>query len=403
MSLNRFKVVLDLLNKGGLYPEINTIAGVSSSPEIEIKGKKYLTFCSNNYLGLANNKTINKAVKDAIKKYGIGSGGTRLLSGTLDVQVEFERKLAIFYDYADAITFSSGFLANIGTIRMLIDPFPYFSIPFLNKEGVIFSDELNHASLIDSIRLSKAERAIYKHNDIKDLEKLLVQHKSKNKLIVTDGIFSMDGDFADLVGISKLAKEYNALIFVDDSHGTGVLGKHGEGTAHYLGVEKDIDVIMGSFTKAWGSIGGFVVTKTKEVADYLRITARSYIFSDPILPAIVAGLIQTVKIIENGDKIRKKTIDNATYLRGELKKMGFQVVGEEFMPIIPPILHSEKNAIKFAQELFEVGILAPAIRRPAVKEGGERLRLTTMATHNKKQIDYLLDNMNRIGKKIKII
>lgn len=400
---NYFKEVVELLKSEGLYPDINTITGSSSSPEVVINGKKCLTFCSNNYLGLANNEEIKQVVIEAVKKYGIGSGSTRLLSGTLDVQVEFEKKLAEFYNYADSITFSSGYLANAGTIRMLVDPFPYFSVPFPDKKGVIFSDQLNHASLIDAVRLSKAERKIYKHNDMEDLERLLIKYRDERKIIITDGIFSMDGDMANLTELCKLAKEYNALTFVDDSHGAGVLGCKGEGTANYLGVDKDVDVIMGSFTKGWGSIGGFIVTKTKDLSDYLRVTARSYIFSDPILPAVVAGLIKTLEIIKNGEELRKKMLDNAVYLRGELKKMGYCVVGEEFMPIIPPILFSEKNAIKFSAELLKAGVLAPAIRKPAVDDGQERLRLTVMATHTKKQIDYLLENMSRIGKELKII
>lgn len=397
-----FGRVVKMLKMGKLYPNISIINGPSSNPEVIIDGKKYLTFCSNNYLGLADNQEIKNIVIDGIKKYGVGSGSTRLLSGTLDVQVEFENKLAEFYGFADSITFSSGFLASVGVVRMLVDPFPYFKIPFDNKEGVIISDELNHASIIDAVRLSHAERVIYKHNNMKDLERLLSENKKKKKLIITDAVFSMDGDLADLKSIAKLAKEYNALIYIDDAHGTGVLGPHGEGTAHHLGIEKEIDVIMGSFTKAWGSIGGFIVTKEKDLADYLRVTARSYIFSDPILPSVVSGLIKAFEIIKNGDELRRKTLDNAKYLRTELKKMGFEVLGET-MPIVPPLLHSEKNAIKFSQKLLEAGILAPAVRRPAVHEGRERLRLTTMSTHTKPQIDILLENMKKIGRELKII
>lgn len=402
MTSDYFSKIVNLLKKQKLYPEIKTITGPSSNPEIIIDGKKYLTFCSNNYLGLADNQEIKNIVIEGVKKYGVGSGSTRLLSGTLDVQVEFERKLAEFYGFADSITFSSGFLASVGVVRMLVDPFPYFKIPFDNKEGVIISDELNHASIIDAVRLSHAQRVIYKHNDMKDLERLLSENKKKKKLIITDAVFSMDGDFADLKNIVKLANEYEALIYIDDAHGTGVLGSHGEGTAHHLGVKKEIDVIMGSFTKAWGSIGGFTVIKSQDLSDYLRVTARSYIFSDPILPSVVAGLIKALEIIRNGDDLRSETLENAKYLREELKKMGFEVLGET-MPIVPPLLHSEKNAIKFSQKLLDAGILAPAVRRPAVPEGKERLRLTTMATHTKDQIDYLLENMEKIGKELRII
>jgi 8-amino-7-oxononanoate synthase len=400
-SLSYFNKVVKLLKVGRLYPNISTIDGSSSNPEISIDGKKYLTFCSNNYLGLAGNNEIEEVVIEAIKKYGVGSGSTRLLSGTLDIQVEFEKKLAEFYDYNDSISFSSGFLANVGVIRMLVDPFPYFKLPFGNKDGVILSDELNHASVVDAVRLAKADRFIYKHNDMDDLERLLSENMNKKKLIITDGIFSMDGEFANLKAISELSKKYDAIVFVDDSHGTGVIGKNGKGTADYLGVD-DIDVIMGSFTKAWGSIGGYIVTRTKELSDYLRVTARSYIFSDPIIPSVVAGLIKTAEIIEHGDDLRKKTLDNASYLRGELKRMGYEVLGD-IMPIVPPLMKGEKNSIKFSQKLLDVGILAPAVRRPAVQEGQERLRLTTMSTHSREQIDYLLEHMDKIGKELKII
>lgn len=401
-SLNYFRRIIRLLKVRNLYPDISTVTGSSASPEIIINKKKYITFCSNNYLGLACNEEVEEAVIEGIKKYGVGSGSTRLLSGTLDVQVEFEKRLAKLYRYDDAITFSSGYLANVGVIRMLVDPFPYFKLPFDNKKGVILSDQLNHASIVDAVRLSYAEREVYKHNDMEELERLLRKHKKKKKLVLTDGIFSMDGSLANLVEISRLTKEYNALLFVDDSHGTGVLGEHGEGTAHHLGVEKDIDVIMGSFTKAWGSIGGFVVVNDKGLAEYLRVTARSYIFSDPIIPAVVIGLIKAEELIRNGEKLRKQTLENASYLRSGLISMGFEVLGN-LMPIVPPLMRSEKNAIKFSQRLLETGILAPAIRKPAVAEGQERLRLTTMSTHTKQQIDYLLEQMNRIGKELKTI
>lgn len=401
-SLNYFSQVVKILKVSKLYPNISTINGPSSNPEIMINGKKHLTFCSNNYLGLAGNNEVKNIVAQATKKYGIGSGSTRLLSGTLDIQLEFEKLLADFHGFDDSITFSSGYMANIGVIRMLVDPFPYFKLPFGNQEGIILSDELNHASIVDSVRLAKSDKEIYKHNDMADLERLLSKNKKKRKLIITDGIFSMDGDLANLEAIAKLAKAYDAIVFVDDSHGTGVIGPHGEGTVHYLGIKDGIDVIMGSFTKAWGSIGGFVAIKNKGLSDYLRVTARSYIFSDPIIPSVVTGLIKTLELIENGDELRRKTLDNAAYLRSNLKRLGYDVLGD-FLPIVPPLIRGEKKAIKFSNRLLEVGILAPAVRRPAVKEGDERLRLTTMSTHSKKQIDFLLENMNTIGKELKII
>lgn len=402
MTSDYFKKVVSLLKKRNLYPDISVISGPSSNPEIVINGKKYLTFCSNNYLGLADNEDIKDAVIEGVKKYGIGSGSTRILSGTLDVQVEFEKRLGVFYGFEDSITFSSGFLTSVGVVRMLIDPFPYFPLSFENGHSVIISDELNHASIIDAVRLSRAERIIFKHNDTEDLERILYENCNKKKLIITDAVFSMDGDLADLITITKLASEYDAMIYIDDAHGAGVLGPHGEGTAHHLGVEKEIDVIMGSFTKAWGSIGGFIIIEEHELSDYLRVTARSYIFSDPILPAVVAGLIKTLETIKNGDSIRKKLIENANYLRSELRKMGFQVLGE-ITPIIPVLIGSEKKVIELSNKLFESGILAPAIRRPAVQEGKERLRLTVMATHSKSMLDTLLEKMKNIGTEHRLI
>lgn len=395
-----FKTYLNFVREKNLYPAIYAIDGSSSSPEIIINGKKFLTFSSNNYLGLAGDGRIKQAVIRGVEKYGVGSGSTRLLSGTLDVQLEFEQKLAQFLNCEESITFSSGFLANVGVIRMLADPFPYFAL-FNERPGIIISDALNHASIIDGARLAKAEKAIYKHSDMAGLERILKASKRKRKLILTDGVFSMDGDLAKLKEIAELAKTYNALIMVDDAHGTGVLGAKGAGTAHYLGVAKSIDVVMGSFTKAFGSIGGFIAAN-KSIAEYLRITARSYIFSDPIIPAIVAGLIETLKIIEDGDGLRQQVLTNAEYLRSNLKKLGFTVLGQE-STIVPLFIGSEEKAIKFYSALTENNILAPCIRRPAVPEGKERIRFSLMATHTRKQVDVLLNVCEKTGKSLEVI
>ena len=401
-SLEYFENYLEFLRSQKLYPSIYTIDGPSCEPYLLINGEKFLTFSSNNYLGLGGNEEIKNVVGEALKKYGIGSGSTRLMSGTLDIQIELEKSLAKFLTKDDSITFSSGFLANVGVIRMLVDPFPYFSLPsFLEKKGVILSDELNHASIIDGVRLSKAERVIYKHNDMKSLEEGLQANKDKRNLVLTDGVFSMDGDFAKLKEIVELSKAYNALVMVDDSHGVGVLGPKGEGLAHQLGVAEDVDVIMGSFTKAFGSIGGYIAI-SQNISDYLRITARSYIFSDPIIPAVVCGLIKTVEIIEKGDDLRKKVLSNASQLRNGLKNLGFSVLGEE-TAIVPLLIGSEKKAIEFSKNLYENSILGPCIRRPAVAEGKERIRFSLMATHSEEQVNRLLEVCEKIGRNLKII
>src|SRR3989344_503878 len=405
-TLKYFQKYLDYLREDDLYPKIHEIEGPSTSPVIQIDKKKYLTFCSNNYLGLAEHPQIKEQTKKAIDIYGTGSGSTRLLSGTLDIQTEFESVLAKHFGYDSSITFSSGYLANAGVIRMLVDQFPYFELPtfsnlFGNETGFIISDELNHASIIDGVRLAKADHAVFKHDDMVDLEKLLNSSNHKRKLIITDGVFSMDGDIANLKEITKLAKAYGALLFVDDSHAVGVLGHKGEGVAHYLGVEKDVDVLMGSFTKAFGSIGGFI-TANQTIVDYIRITARSYIFSDPIPPAIVYGLITTLRIIAEGDTLREKVFENANKLRGGLKKSGFTVLGDK-TPIVPLFIGNEKKAIQFSDALHSYGILAPCVRRPAVLEGKERIRFSVMASHSFEQIDTLLNVCDEIGKKMHMI
>ena len=397
---------LNHLRSNGLLPKIHEISGPSTNPTITIDGKEFLTFCSNNYLGLAQNLDVIHQTKKAIDLYGTGSGSTRLLSGTLDIQAEFESALAKYFGYEGSITFSSGYLANAGVIRMLVDPFPYFKIPsitelFSSDEGVIISDELNHASIFDGIRLSNARREVFSHNNMEDLETRLKQHKRKRKLIITDGVFSMDGDIANLNRITELAKQYESLLFVDDSHAVGVLGPQGRGVAALLGVEKDVDVLMGSFTKAFGSIGGFV-TANRILTDYLRITARSYIFSDPIPPAIVSGLLTTLNIIENGNDLRLKVANNANHLRIGLKKAGFTVLGNG-TPIVPLLIKDEIKAIKFAEELATRRILAPCIRNPAVIPGMERIRFSVMASHKESDVEQLLGACREIGKSLGLI
>ncbi|MCJ7580049.1 MAG: aminotransferase class I/II-fold pyridoxal phosphate-dependent enzyme [Candidatus Aminicenantes bacterium] len=384
-----------------MYPEVNVITGPSCQPRITINGKEYLTFASNNYLGLAKNDELIQTTISNLQKYGIGSGSTRVLSGTLDIQTELEKKLTDFFGYEGSITFPSGFLANIGVIRMLVDPFPYTKLLSHGQEGLIISDELNHASVIDGIRLSNAARIIYKHNDMNELCYILEKNRRKRKLIVTDSVFSMDGDIADLHAITKLAKEHDTLVFLDDSHGVGVLGPFGEGAAHHLGIKDGIHVLMGSFTKSFGSIGGYIAC-SKEIEEYLRLTARPYIFSDPIIPSLVASLIKTVDIVHDCDDRRQTVINGAAHLRAELTALGFRVLGDT-VPIVPIMIGDEKKVIQFSNEMMKIGILAPAIRRPAVIEGKERLRLSLMATHKRDDIDFLIEGCKKIGKKIGII
>lgn len=387
--------------KRHLYPDIPIVSGPSSGPRIIIDRKEYLTFTSNNYLGLALDHRIKETIKEATDRYGMGSAGVRLLSGNLDIQVEFEQKLAQFLSTEDVMTFSSGYLANIGVIRALTNPFSYYPILKSPSAGYIFSDEINHTSIIDACALSKAQKVIYKHSDMDDLEARLKEVPLKaKKLIVTDGVFSMDGNLAKLPELVKLKKKYNAILMVDDSHGAGTIGKKGAGIAEHFGLEKEVDIIMMSFTKAFGALGG-LIAGDKILLDYLRVTARPYMFSDPIPPAIVAGLIKALEIIEKSSKEREELEKTAMYLITELRNLGFNVKDSN-TPIVPLIIGDEEKTISLSLFLREKGIFTPPIRYPAVRKGEERLRLTLMATHTKDDIDFLIKQLSEAKKNLNL-
>ncbi|KKQ55777.1 MAG: hypothetical protein US74_C0023G0003 [Parcubacteria group bacterium GW2011_GWA2_38_13] len=406
--MDKIRNILKFLRENNFYPNAKIITGSPTNVEVVIEGKKILMFCSNDYLGLANNEVLKKAAHKAVDEYGVGSGGSRLVSGNTDIQNQLEEVIAKYKGCEAAITFSTGYMANTGAIPAILDVMNLKKIgnkvvplPSLTK-NIILSDELNHASIIDGCRLGHSKIVVFKHKDMKDLESKLKKYKKHRKLIVTDGVFSMDGDITPLPEIVKLAKKYNALTMVDDAHGSGVLGKDGRGTVEHFGLEpSDIDIIMGTFTKAFGGVGGFVAG-SKLLIDYLKVAARTYIFSAPIPPVISAALVAAVHEAETNESLRKNLNDNAVYLRTRLNKMGFDTLSSETQ-IIPVLIGEESKCIKFSDLLFDKGILAPTIRWPAVPWGQARLRLTVKATHTKEQINLLLENMEKIGKELKII
>ena len=279
-------------------------------------------------------------------------------------------------------------MANVGVIPVLA-----------GNESAIFSDEFNHASIIDGCRLAKAERVIYKHKDINDLEDKIKKHKKKNNLIVTDGVFSMDGDTAPLPDILDLAKKYNAIVYLDDAHATGILGKNGRGLEDYFGIENKVDVTMGTFTKSFGGVGGFVVG-SKMLIDYLKIASDSFIFTAPIAPPVVCGLIKAIEIVEKEPWRREKLLRNAEYLRNKLNELNFNT-GTSNTQIIPIIIGDEKKAIKVSQFLLEKNIFIPVARWPAVPQKQARLRTTLTCDHTFEQVDYLVESLVKIRDKIK--
>lgn len=394
--------IMNFVHENHLYPDLRIVGG-PPEPETIVDGKKVIMFTSNNYLALANHPRIKKAAIEAIEKYGVGSDGSRLLSGNIDVHRNFEKDIARFKGGEDAIVWPSGYAANVGTISALMNPLKVGFTDFLSFDGVIISDELNHASIIDGIKLSRQKKVVYKHCDLNDLEWKLKLNRFRRKLVVTDSVFSMDGDIAPLPQIVSLCKKYNAMLMIDEAHASGVLGKKGHGSLDYFNLKagNDIDIVLGTCSKALASSGGFVVAR-KEIVDYFRIASRSYMFSTAMLPASAAALSETLKVIDDEPERRHKLINNVEYTRDALNSKGFYTFGSQTQ-IIPVLIGSEENAIKLSRLLFENDIFAPAVRWPAVEKGKARIRLTLMSSHDKKHIDKLISTLVMITKKMDIV
>lgn len=400
--MKEIKKILKFVDKNELYPDLRIVEG-GADPEVVVDGKKVLMFSSNNYLGLATRPELKKAAIEAINKYGVGADGSRMLSGNLQVHRDFELAIAKFKGGEDAIVWPTGYSANVGVITAMMNMPKILPRDFINKKSVILSDEFNHASIIDGAKMSKQEVVVYKHRDMTDLEKKLKKHKKRRKLVVTDGVFSMDGDIAPLDKIVPLCKKYNALLMIDEAHASGVLGKTGHGSLEHFNLKaiKDVDIVLGTCSKGLASTGGFVVG-SKELIRYLRVTSRSYIFSTAMIPAASASLIKALEIIEAEPRLREKLWENAEYLRNGFKKLGFNTLLSETQ-IIPILIGTDKDAIMFTRKLFDKGIFGPAVRWPAVEKGKSRIRFTVMSTHSKEQIDYLLKSCNDIGRELKIL
>ncbi|MFZ3383333.1 MAG: 8-amino-7-oxononanoate synthase [Candidatus Methanoperedens sp.] len=356
----------------GLYRELRTIES-AQSPRIKKDGREYILLSSNNYLGLATHPKVKKAAADAIEIYGSGAGGSRLTTGTTDIYNKLEEKIADFKGTEDAIVFSSGYMANIGTISALM------------KSGdLILSDELNHASIINGCRLSRADVKVYPHKDISCLEKELSTSKNSKKLIVTDGVFSMDGDIAPLPEIIEIAERFDAMVMVDDAHATGVLGKHSRGTGDYFNV--DADITMGTLSKALASSGGYIAGNI-ELIDYLLNVSRSFIFSTALPPPAVAAATAAIDIIREENPAAKLWKNVVIYKKG-LIDVGFNIQSET--QIVPIITGDTDTTMKAALLLEKQGIFVQGIRPPTVPEGKGRIRTTLMATHSKQDINDAL-------------
>ena len=389
---DQFKSTLSEIKKNGLFKEERII---KSSQQIKIKTKNFgevLNFCSNNYLGLANDYRLIDAAKQALDKYGFGLASVRFICGTQDIHKELEYKISEFFGTEDTILYPSCFDANGGLFETI-----------LTKEDAVISDSLNHASIIDGIRLSKAKRYRYLNNDMEDLEQKLIESKdAKIKLIATDGVFSMDGYIAKLDKICSLAEDYNALVMIDDCHATGFVGENGKGSAEYNNVLEKVDIFTSTLGKALGGASGGFTTGKKEIIDILRQRSRPYLFSNTLAPAIVAASIKVFDIISSTNKLIAKLNDNKSFFRKKMTNLGFDLK-EGDHPIVPVMLYDAKLAQKMAKKLFEKGVYVVGFFYPVVPKDQARIRVQLSAAMSMNDIEKAVNSFEEVGKSLNII
>tara|TARA_B100001564_G_C20650903_1_gene676782 strand:- start:384 stop:1562 length:1179 start_codon:yes stop_codon:yes gene_type:complete len=381
---------LEQIKQDGTFKD-ERIIQTPQETEINVLGETVINFCANNYLGLSNDIAIKKAAIQAIDEWGFGLSSVRFICGTQTIHKDLENKVSEFHGKEDTILYSSCFDANGGLFETI-----------LSKEDAVFSDELNHASIIDGIRLSKAEKNRYKHADMEHLEELLKSSNGRLKLIATDGVFSMDGVVAPLKEIVILAKKYNAMVMVDDCHATGFLGNEGKGSGDYHNVLDDIDIITSTFGKALGGASGGFVSASKEIVETLRQKSRPYLFSNSLAPPLVAACIKVFDIIESDDSHKERLDKNTMYFREKIKNHGFDIKGIDH-PIIPIMIYDEKKAVKMSEELLKRNIYVIAFSFPVVATSQARIRVQISSDHSKEQLDYALEAFHAVGKELNII
>ncbi|MFV0506965.1 MAG: glycine C-acetyltransferase [Bacteroidales bacterium] len=382
---------LDELRNHGLF-KTERIIQSSQSSEIEVGDKRVTNFCANNYLGLANNPGVVKAAQSIMDKWGFGLSSVRFICGTQEIHKELEAKVSSFLGTEDTILYCAAFDANGGVFE-----------PLLNEKCAIISDELNHASIIDGVRLCKAQRFRYKHSNMEELRQCLENAKTcEFKIIVTDGVFSMDGDLAKLPEICDLADEYEALVMVDDSHATGYIGESGRGTASHFGVQDRVDIITTTFGKALGGGNGGCTSGRKEIIEMLRQRSRPYLFSNTLAPATVGATLEVIKMLEEDSELTARVMDNANYFRDKMDASGFDLVHGN-TAIVPVMIYDEPKAIEFADELLKEGVYVIGFVYPVVPKGKARIRVQLSGAHTTEQIDHAIGAFISVGTRLNII
>jgi glycine C-acetyltransferase len=367
------------------------------APESTFDGKRVINLASNNYLGLTTHPKLREAALAAIKKYGVGSGAVRTVSGTMSIHMELEEKIARFKNVEACVVFQSGFTANAGTVSAI-----------LGKGDFIISDELNHASIIDGARLSRATIKVFRHKDVAHAEEILkeIANESGHKLLITDGVFSMDGDIGPLPGLCDVAEKYGAIMMIDDAHSSGVLGRNGRGTVDHFNVHGRVDVQVGTLSKAIGALGGYVCG-SRDLIDFLYHRARPFLFSTSHPPSVAATCIAAFEVLEEEPQLMEKLWENTRFFKKELGTLGFNTGGQNTpvseTPITPIIIGEGRLAMEFSRELFKEGVFAPGIAFPTVAEGKARLRTIMTATHTRDQLTRSLEVLSKVGKRMGII
>ncbi len=390
-ELKFLKEKIQELKDQGVYRELPVLQ-TANEAEVILNGKRVINLSSNNYLGFANNPRMKKAAIEAVEKYGVGSGAVRTIIGNMDIHEELEKTLAEFKREEAAFLFQSGFNCNAGTIQAIA-----------LKGDIIISDELNHASIIDGARLSRADKAIYKHSDMGHLEEVLKENKDKyeNMLIITDGVSSMDGDIATLPEIVELAEKYGAMTYVDDAHGSGVLGESGRGTVDHFGLHGRVDFSMGTLSKAIGVIGGYVAG-SKTMYEWLSHRARPILFSTSLPPAAIGAITEALNMLMESTEYTDALWDNSKYFKEKLGGLGFNT-GNSETPITPVIIGEEAKSMEFSRKLLEKGVYVSAIVFPTVPKGTGRVRCMVTASHTKEQLDKAVEVFEAVGKEMEIL